>query len=196
MKPYLMRSHDMLGEPKTGDRLLEVIDSDIKYIRQTFGVLIIAWCTDNGPDGKKARRLLHERWIWMIVLVCWAHQINLIVGDFLKHNGDIMVIVQQALDIVNWFNGHGEPLEWLRREQILTYGGSFWALFSPVATRWLSHFLTFSRLLKVKSAMKSCYARYEEKLVQAAGPKVHLRTRAQNVLQPIGDPIFWDKLQT
>ncbi|KAI0040417.1 hypothetical protein FA95DRAFT_1459517, partial [Auriscalpium vulgare] len=71
---HLLRTHDMSGEPKTGDRLLELIRSDIDYTKEHFGVTTIAWCTDDGPDGKKARRLLSVVIPTIITLVCWAHQ--------------------------------------------------------------------------------------------------------------------------
>ncbi|KZP14834.1 hypothetical protein FIBSPDRAFT_664421, partial [Athelia psychrophila] len=74
---YLMRSHNMTGQPKTGDQLLEVVKEDLNYMETHYGLRTIAWCTDDGPDGKKMRRLLWTWLPWMVVLVCWAHQINL-----------------------------------------------------------------------------------------------------------------------
>ncbi|KZP28056.1 hypothetical protein FIBSPDRAFT_692517, partial [Athelia psychrophila] len=73
-EPYLVCTHNVQGEPKTGDKLLELVVSDIQFILQKFRVSIIAWCTDDGPDGKKARRLLREKFSSMVVSVCWAHQ--------------------------------------------------------------------------------------------------------------------------
>ena len=78
----------MSGLPKTRDQLLEIVESDIQYIKEKFDVLVIAWCTDDGPDGKKIRQLLDARYQWMIMLVCWAHQMNLVVGDFLPLKAD------------------------------------------------------------------------------------------------------------
>ena len=50
----------------------------------TYGVSIISVCTDNEGDAQKMWCLLHVLMPWLIVLVCWAHQINLIVGDYLS----------------------------------------------------------------------------------------------------------------
>ncbi|KAH9916504.1 hypothetical protein B0H21DRAFT_827975 [Amylocystis lapponica] len=50
---HLVRTHNMTGEPKTGDRLHELVVSDISYMSETYGVKTIGWCTDDGPDGKK-----------------------------------------------------------------------------------------------------------------------------------------------
>ncbi|KAF7971231.1 hypothetical protein HWV62_21648 [Athelia sp. TMB] len=87
-KAYLMRSHDMTGKPKTGNHLLEVVKDDIAWMKDTHGINLIAWCTDDGPDCKKMCCLLALFFTWIVVLVCWAHQLNLVVGDLLKLKTD------------------------------------------------------------------------------------------------------------
>ena len=74
----------MSGKTKTGNQLLEIVESDIQYIYNKFGVVVIAWCTNDGPNGKKMRQLLGVKYQCLITLLCWAHQMNLIVGDFLN----------------------------------------------------------------------------------------------------------------
>ncbi|KAF8969026.1 hypothetical protein BDZ97DRAFT_1602531, partial [Flammula alnicola] len=76
-EPYLIKMHDMTSEPKTGDHLLELVLEDIDFMKGQYGMELIAWCTDNGPDGKNMRRLLQKKFDWIFVLICWAHQINL-----------------------------------------------------------------------------------------------------------------------
>ena len=53
-----LKTHDMSGKLKTGDQLLKIIESDIQYIYDKFGIVVIAWCTDDGPNSKKMRQLL------------------------------------------------------------------------------------------------------------------------------------------
>ena len=108
-------------------------------MQDVFLVKVIAWCTDDGPDGKKARRLLRLLFAWMIVLVCWAHQINLIVGDFLRLKLPFLESIPLALDVVKWFNNHGAALALLQTEQRLTYHGKTFALILLVITRWTAH---------------------------------------------------------
>ncbi|KAG5646853.1 hypothetical protein H0H81_008122 [Sphagnurus paluster] len=158
----------MTGEPKTGDRLLQLVLDDIEYMEEHFGVHVIAWCTDDGPDGKKMRRLLRRHFPWIMVLVCWAHQINLIVGDFLTFKCDLLLIIAQCLEVIKWFNNHGAALALLEEEMKITYQG-VWALVLPVITRWTAHYLSTTWLLKVKNAVTSCVYRHEEKLVIAGG---------------------------
>jgi hypothetical protein len=191
---YLIQSHDMTGEPKTGDRLLEVVKDDINTMKEKYDIEPIAWCTDDGPDGKKMRRLLPSIYPWIIVLVCWAHQIHLIVGDFLSMDSTFLNVVVLALDIVRWINHHGEPLAWLRAEQEMTYEGASYSLFLPVATRWLAHYLTFARLLKIKDAVKTWWCRKQDKIVACAGRTAVQQENARNLLRPIGDDTFWDNL--
>ena len=55
-------------------------------MEEKFRTQLITWCTDDGPDGKKMRRLLQVLFVWLIIILCWVHQINLVVGDFSSSN--------------------------------------------------------------------------------------------------------------
>jgi hypothetical protein len=103
-------------------------------MQEVFLVKVIAWCTDNRLDGKKARRLLRSLFAWMIVLMCWAHQINLIVGNFLWLKLPFLESIPLALDVVKWFDNHGAALALLQTEQRFTYHGKIFALILPVIT--------------------------------------------------------------
>jgi hypothetical protein len=118
----------MFGWPKTGDKLLIIVESDIKLIFDKFDIIMIAWCADNDPDGKKMRQLLGAKYHWLIMLVCWVYQMNLVVGDFRK-------VVTLGLNVVKWFNNHSQSLALFRSKQKLTYHGKFWALIFPIITR-------------------------------------------------------------
>ena len=177
----------MSGKPKTGDQLLEIVESHIQYIYDKFGVVVIAWCTDDGPDGKKMRRLLGAKYWWLITLLCWAHQINLVVGDFLNLKVDFRRIITRALDVVKWFNSHGQALDKLRIEQIITYDSKSWALILPVITRWTAHYLSLTRLLKVEAALTTCCSRHKPLLLGLGKNK----TEAAEVLHTVADAGFW-----
>ena len=89
----------MSSKPKTGDRLFEIVLEDIAYILAKFA--------------------------WMIMTVCWAHQINLVVGEFLLLKVEYRVVIALTLDVIKWFNNYNRALFYLRSEQILTYDGDF-----------------------------------------------------------------------
>jgi len=184
----------MTGEPKTGDRLLELVLEDIDYMKKRYGVEVIAWCTDDGPDGKKMRRLLRQKFDWIFVLVCWAHQINLVVGDFLGLKLTYVNSVKKALAVIVWFNGHSTALAMLNNEQKYTYNGDWWILILPIITRWTAHYLSITRLLKIKAAVRSCTVRHEQALVDCAGKKAELRETARDIVATITDNQFWEDL--
>ncbi|KAH9055820.1 hypothetical protein EDB83DRAFT_2209343, partial [Lactarius deliciosus] len=76
-EPYLMRTHDVSTQPKTGEALLELVVEDIKWSEEMYGLTIIGVCSDDGGDARKMWRLLLVLMPWLIIVLCWVHQINL-----------------------------------------------------------------------------------------------------------------------
>jgi hypothetical protein len=183
----------MMKEPKTGDRMFKLMKEDKKLMEEKYNITVAGWCMDEGPDMKKGKRHMTETFIWMIILVCWAHQINLIVGDLLKVKDKLIEVIKTAIEIITWFNGHSAPLAWLQEEQQLTYKTS-WIIFLPVVTCWLAHYHMCSRLLKIEKALRACWYCKADDIILKAGDAAK-RARACTVLEPIGDPEFWKKLR-
>ncbi|KAF8960763.1 ribonuclease H-like domain-containing protein, partial [Flammula alnicola] len=202
-EPYLIQTHDVTGDPKTGDHLLKLVLEDIHLIETKYDMKIIAWCTDDGPDGKKMRRLLQNLYPWLMMLgnctepliaiLCWAHQINLVVGDTFAIRRSITEDVNRALDVVKWFNNHGTALELLHQEQLLTFAYA-WALILPVITRWTAHYLALTRILKLKRPLQLCWTRNETKLVVCAGTKEELQEKAREIHATVKDEAFWYRI--
>jgi hypothetical protein len=184
----------MSGEPKTGNWLLELVLGDIKHIKDKFDVEVIGWCTDDGPDGKKMRRLLRTSLIWMIVVLCCAHQINLIVGDILRLKLDFLQAISLSLEVIKWFNGHDNALTLLRTEQKLTFNRKFFALILPVVTQWTAHYLSTTCLLKLKGAVKSCCSCHKDALMVCAGKESKAMEKAGSILATVGNDRFWADL--
>ncbi|KAJ7831948.1 hypothetical protein B0H14DRAFT_3463753 [Mycena olivaceomarginata] len=90
----------MTWRPKTGDELLRIVGSDIAYAEETYGVEVIAVCTDDGPEGKKMRRLVKEQSSWIAAFECWAHQAHLITGNYLAITAVWMQAAKQAIEII------------------------------------------------------------------------------------------------
>ena len=172
--------------------MFEVMMKSKTMMEDNYGINVIGWCSDNGLDSKKGCRLMSEAFIWMIILVCWAHQINLVVGDLLGLKHKLIEVIELALDIIRWFNSHGEPLGWLQQEQIFTYDKA-WTLFLPVLTRWLAHYHTITQLLRMEEAVKCLYMKRRDAMIEKAG-NAEKQERASKVLEPFGDPGFWKKL--
>jgi hypothetical protein len=188
-----MRTHDVSAEQKTGEFLLGLVLDDIQFIEMKYGVILIAYCTDDGGDARKMRRLLLIQMPWLIVLLCWAHQMNLVVGDYLKLGVDSMHCVKQAVDVVNWFNNHSHALGLLRVEQEITYN-KILALILPVITRWTAHYLSCRCLLDVELAIRACGIRHKETLISCAGNKADAKAKARSVIAITQDDVFWRQL--
>ena len=170
----------MSGKPKTGDEMFEVMKADKEMIEVKYDCKVVAWCADEGPDLKKGKRLLGEAFLWMIILVCWAHQINLVVGDLLGLDHKLINVIEIALEIIKWFNGHSDPLHWLNVEQELTYRKSL-TIFLPVVTRWLAHYHTITRLLKIERSVRALWYRKQDAIITRAGT-FDKRERARTML--------------
>lgn len=50
----------------------------MKELREDWAVIIIAIVTDASGEARKARQLLGEKYPWLVVLDCYAHQVILI----------------------------------------------------------------------------------------------------------------------
>ena len=185
----------MTGEPKTGDRLYEIIKADILLMEKDYGVQVIAWVTDDGPDGKRARGLLAKSHPHLIVSVCWAHQINLVVGDYLKGSGFLKVI-ERALEVVKWFNNHGKALTLFNNEQTIDspHVKKALALILPIITRWTAHYLSVDRLLVVSKPMQLCCIRHHSTLLTCAGKTREHKEKAEEIITTVGDNKFWSDI--
>lgn len=173
--------------------MLNIMKSDIEYMREKYGVNIIAWCTDDGPDGKKGRRLLKTALAFIIAIVCWAHQINLVVGDYLGLKHEVLESVPMALEVIKWFNNHGYALDLLRQQQRLN-SEHILSLILPCVTRWTAHYLAISRLLKVSKAVKTCCFVYTDKVLDCAANTLEAKAKAQEIVDTVSNNRFWENL--
>ena len=187
----------MTGRPKTGQEHLEVIKSDITYMESTYGVKTIAWVTDDGPDGKGARNLLRKLCPWMIILLCWAHQCNLLVGEYLLLD-PYRQVMAQAIEITKWFNNHSVALDLLNAEQLSTYRDRphALALLLPVITRWTAHLHAAERVLQLKLALECVVMKHRQRLKSIA---LSSRTKdgdslVARVIETIENKDFWTSL--
>ena len=193
----------MTGRPKTGDELLKIIREDIAHMKAPeeeggYGVKdVVGWVTDDGPDGKKARRRMSETELaYLMLLFCWAHQLNLVTGDMFR----VMWVSQtmrDAVDVAVWFNNHGVALELLREEQLFTNPTlkTPLALIRPVQTRWTSHFHACTRLLQLQGDLRACVSRRASRLEESVGTDPEAVAKVRAIIAKIREESFWTKLK-
>jgi hypothetical protein len=185
-----MRTHDVSAQPKTGEELLRLVVDDIRWSQETYGHKVIAACSDDGGDARKMRRLLRDLMPWLIIILCWAHQINLVVGDYLSLKLAFQDCVPKALTVIKWMNNHSRALGLFRQEQFFTYQKVL-ALILPVITRWTAHYLSLRRLLTVEKVLKVAWLKHSETMIASAGPKHDDKVKAIAVQEVINDSQFW-----
>jgi hypothetical protein len=185
-----MCTHDVSAEAKSGEALLQLVTVDIQWSQDTFSLIVITLCSDNGGDARKMRRLLLALMPWLIITVCWAHQINLIVGDYLGLRVDFLTCVPKALLVVKWMNNHSRALGLFRREQRQTFNKVL-SLILPVITRWTAHYLSLCWLLEVEIPLKSSWMKYGQDMIECTGPKADVQQKACDIRVIIKDSQFW-----
>ncbi|KAJ3519444.1 hypothetical protein NMY22_g13201 [Coprinellus aureogranulatus] len=194
---YLLGCADISAEAKTAENLLAIVVKEITYILTTLKVVLVAWCTDASGESKKMRRVLRMKYPWLVTIDCWAHQINLVLSNYFKVKGCLISIVNEALEIVKWFNNHSHALGLLRQQQLASGLTRYVSLILPVLTRWTSHYLSVSRLLNLQYHFQCLILNREKRnsLLLAAGAKDDQKKKAEEILHIIEHPDFWDDLK-
>jgi hypothetical protein len=57
--------------------LLKELETVFTLLRNDWGAVVIALVTDASGESRKARQLFGEKYPWIIVLDCYAHQVNI-----------------------------------------------------------------------------------------------------------------------
>ena len=110
---------------------------------------------------------------------------NLIVGDIFKIKGSFIETIDNALEVVKWFNNHSRALGILWDIQCQLHEQPC-SLILPVLTRWTSHFLSVCRLLQLEQAFKHMLAKVPENdLITCAGSWAEMKNKARQVLETL-----------
>ncbi|KZV99187.1 hypothetical protein EXIGLDRAFT_831738 [Exidia glandulosa HHB12029] len=202
---YCLHLHDLTAVAKTAECLLGLVLGDIAHASSVYLTTIVAWCSDAGGDSRGMRRLLHAKMPHIICLDCWAHQINLVVGDYLKAQFYWVTVLDEAQDVIKWFNNHSRALSLLRRRQKEAHDAAVsqgqktrgvLALFLPIVTRWIAHYASAARLLDVGRILRAMAVNEEDEaaLIAAAGGKPDAEDKAREIIAIIERKSFWTDL--
>ena len=102
--------------------------------------------------------------------------------------------MDQALEVVKWFNSHGRPLGMLREAQ-QAQDGKILTLILPALTRWTSHYLAATRLLKLEHAIRILVLTSRESLINAVGDKADAIQKAEAIVGILMQSSFWEDLK-
>ncbi|KZT63079.1 hypothetical protein DAEQUDRAFT_681006, partial [Daedalea quercina L-15889] len=196
---YLVNTVCVTKERKTVENLLEIVLNQIKYFTEVLQVTIVAWCTDAASNGLKMWCLLVEQMPWIFAMDCWAHQIhflfitqaiNLVMSDLFKGAADLFKdLLNDALEIIKWFNNHTWALGMLK-DTMATKIGKVLCLILPVITCWMSHYLSVQQLIKVEHAFRQLLPDKEDDLVKCARDKEEAQEKAMQIIAKLQPPFF------
>ncbi|KAF8692824.1 hypothetical protein RHS03_08537, partial [Rhizoctonia solani] len=115
---YTVGIKDILALPKTAENHLKVVKEAIKQCKEDLGMNIVGWVSDAGGNSRGMRICLGKEHPELLLFDCWAHQIQLVVGNVLKLKNDLVACSNNAQEIAKWFILHSQALGLLHDKQI------------------------------------------------------------------------------
>lgn len=186
-----------MSKLKTAETLLDIVLWEIEYVTKVLFVLLVAWCTDASGESAKMRHLLREKYAWIVVLDCWAHQFNLVTGDVLKLKLPLINVADRALEVIKWFSSHSIALGLLNLEQRHLGTATPLVLILPVITCWTSHYLSMDHLVTLEVPFRRLILDQttKNKLILSAGKQREAKNKAQRILRIMEGPSFWTNIK-
>ncbi|KAK6981174.1 DUF659 domain-containing protein, partial [Favolaschia claudopus] len=206
-KAFLLELVDVTALSKDGPSLARLFGEIIDRVEVRYNCIVIYFGTDADGGSKKGRIILGKERPWLIVPSCWAHQFQLILGDYFKVYEIAAVIAEEAVELIAWINNHARvrkifddaqaeiSQDRLSRVVILAY-------LVANLTRWTTHFIAFARLFLLREALQLAVLRKRASIVAAqVGAATHkeadrLREEASKFCHRVQDQTFWVGLET
>ncbi|KAJ7136219.1 ribonuclease H-like domain-containing protein [Mycena filopes] len=205
---YLLELIDITDPKKDGQSQCDLFAAMIDRVELKYGCVVIYFTTDADGGSKKGRFLLGKERPWLILPSCWAHQFQLILGDYFKVNDAAAGIAEEATGLIAWINNHGRVRKIFNKAQGIVSqdqnAGKIIILAYLVAnlTRWTTHFTAFRRLWLLRRPLLLAVHQSRTAIIDAeVGAAVstegeRLRQDAEKHCTLIEDPHFWSGLET
>ncbi|KDQ55684.1 hypothetical protein JAAARDRAFT_208479 [Jaapia argillacea MUCL 33604] len=186
---YTVKVFDTSNQVKDSANLIVMIREVIRIVETDWGVTVVAVTTDCGGDARGARAAIVRERPYLVGPDCYAHQINLIVGDYFKASAWFFVYAEKANELIRWLRSRAYLLALLRDIQLRVYHKTY-AVLRAVITCWTAHYLAYRRLLRIKSSIELLA---EDSRLYDSGD-ADSRAKTQRMLPIIKDPLFWHYL--
>ena len=191
---------DTSCERKTAEIVLRHVRSEFTRTEKDWEVKLAALVSDNSGESRAMRRMLRIERPDLIILQCYAHQNNLIVGDLMKACAELFFgIFGDADTVIQWFRSKTFVLALLRTAQEEQGVSCPLSIIRAVITRWISHYLSYRRLLELRDFIMHIIS--QDRLRLRAGKESQLVTgnadakaKANKVLAILDKPTFWYRL--
>ncbi|PPQ82992.1 hypothetical protein CVT25_005295 [Psilocybe cyanescens] len=185
-KIHTVDVQDTTRERKTAENLLKELERVYTKLKDEWEVVVTGVVTDASGESRKARRLFAAKYPFLIVLDCYSHQINLVVGDFFKSKSTLLKYTELASQLITWLRSKTRILAHLPL-----------SVLRAVLTRWTVHYMAYRRLLQLyptlKSLVYSDFTKAEADKVLISGDAASKR-KAQEMVDIIEDSVFWHSI--
>ncbi|KAK7042800.1 ribonuclease H-like domain-containing protein [Favolaschia claudopus] len=204
-KVYTLELTDMTSQNKDGEALRDLFGSMIDRVEKKYHCYVIYFITDADGGSKKGRILLGKQRPWLLVPSCWAHQFQLILGDYFKVYPYAAEIAEQATGLIAWINNHGKVRKIFdnSQAQLSTDRLGFVLVLAYLVanlTRWTTHFIAFVRLISLQEALQFAVLQSRGAIIAAqvgaakSTEAQKLREEAEYFCDLIRDSSFWNGL--
>ncbi|KAG1726294.1 ribonuclease H-like domain-containing protein [Suillus lakei] len=178
---HTVRVVDVSSERTTANHLKALVLSVMKDVEGNWKATVVAITSDASGESRAARKRLVDEFPWLVAPDCFAHQINLVVGDYYKVPSTSLFIqdIQKALNLAN-------PSQ---TQRVL-------GVIRAVLTRWTAHYLAFRRLLDLRATLDILVRQERERGNDAriVTGDAASRQKARRMLELIEDPFMWHVL--
>ncbi|KAJ6498527.1 ribonuclease H-like domain-containing protein [Mycena vitilis] len=207
-KSFLLELTEVTALDKDGESMCIQFAGMIDRVEEKYDCIVIDFTTDAAGGSKKGRILLSKQRPWLILPSCWAHQFQLILGDYFREHDEAAILAEEATGLICWLNNHGKVRKIFDEAQATISrdrnAGKVVVLSYLVAnlTRWTTHFVAFKRLSNVSQALKLAVMQKLTSIVAAeVGAATYaeaerLTADAKKYCKLIEDASFWSGLET
>ncbi|EKM58875.1 uncharacterized protein PHACADRAFT_85843 [Phanerochaete carnosa HHB-10118-sp] len=199
-KVFAARLKNTSCERKTAKKLLAHVRAEFARMEETWDIKLVALVSDNSGESLVVRKALQLERPDLIIMQCYAHQINLVVGDYFKKSGaKFLEASAEADQVIRWLHSKTQVLAILRKVQEEQGVLSPLTVICTVLTCWISHYLAYRRLLDLKNWITQVVSQDRGRV--EAGQESQLVTgdreakeKANETLAIIDKAIFWHRL--
>ena len=173
------------------------LENTISAIRTDYLAFPVAVVTDASGECRKARRVLALKYPDMMFLDCYAHHVNLIVGDYFKSQASVLEFADSTTELISWLCSKTQILALLREIQARYGENAVKAVIRAVLTRWTAHYQAYARLLDLHVLlvmlvdMDSCRPEKEQCVIAGDAKS---KKKAKDMVTLIKNNTFWTSL--
>ncbi|PKK60735.1 hypothetical protein RhiirC2_818033 [Rhizophagus irregularis] len=170
---------------------IEIMLTDLKK----KDITVCAIVTDSAPAYAAARRQMRISKRSIVFLPCFAHQINLCVGEIFKESTEFKTTIDRAIRLATFFknSNHKFFISRLREQQYETYK-KYIAISVPGETRWNSLYYMCISLLKTQQALQILAINFKPPIVETRRRQGEAPTLPREIFETIDSSIFWNQI--